>query len=47
MILHFDIYKKNYLKWDALHDFLVFLRTSSNLADFNRLRSRTGKNKLK
>ena len=31
------------LKYDAIHDFSVWLRAGSNPADLNRFQSRTGK----
>ena len=34
---------ENYLQYDAIHDFLVWLKTNSNPADINRFRSHTGK----
>ena len=37
---------ENCLQYDAIHDFLVWLRTGSNPADINRFRSLTGKKKL-
>ena len=33
---------ENCLQYDAIRDFSVLLRTSSNLADINRFRSHTG-----
>ncbi len=36
------IFVDNCLQYDAIHDFLVLLRTGSNPADINRFRSHTG-----
>ncbi len=38
ILLHIE----NCLQYNALHDFSVWLRTDSNLADINRFRSNTG-----
>ena len=40
------IFVENCLKFDAIHDFSVRLRTGSNPVDCNRFQSHTGKRKL-
>ena len=40
----FIVFVKNCMWYDAIHDFLVWLRTSANPADINHFRGQTGKN---
>ena len=40
------LFMENCLYYYAINDFLVWLRTGTNPADINRIRSHTGKRKL-
>ena len=45
-MIFIPLFAKNSLQYETIHDFSVWLRTASNLADINRVRSHNGKDIL-